>query len=218
MERARWVRSPDAIEAFDRSHNRLGADRWRAAQPTIPRSKACPNECLGRGTCAYGFCHCQRGFWGLDCGLSARRLASLAATTARPRIYVYEPPAALRRSCAPWTLPEDLGDRLLLSDHLEPDPQRADLFWVYGCPNGDTVLPMLRWIKRARPFWNASVAEGRARHVIAVGHEEGWAEVWNLLGRWLGPNFDHANHRHGWDDIHPASPTRQLAAVQLHGG
>ena len=39
-----------------------------------------------------------------------------------------------------------------------------------------------------------------------MGHEEGWAEVWQLLGRWLGPNFDHANNQRGWDDIHPASP------------
>jgi len=131
---------------------------------------------------------------------------------------VYEVPAALRRACAPWTLPEDLGDRLLLSDHLEPDPSKADLYWVYGCPNGDTVLPVLRWVKRVLPFWNASVREGRARHVIAVGHEEGWAEVWSLLGRWLGPNFDHSNSRRGWDDLHPASPTRQLASIQLHGG
>jgi hypothetical protein len=92
---------------------------------------------------------------------------------------------------------------------------QADLFWVYGCPNGDTVLPMLRWIKRAQPFWNTSVREGQPRHMIAVGHEEGWAEVWNLLGRWLGPNFDHANHGHGWDDIHPASATRQIASIQV---
>jgi hypothetical protein len=67
--------------------------------------------------------------------------------------------------------------QLLLSDHLEPDPSRADLFWVYGCPNGDTVLPMLRWIKRTFPFWKAAVQAGVAKHAIAVGHEEGWAEV-----------------------------------------
>ena len=59
--------------------------------------------------------------------------------------------------------------RLLLSPYLEPSPERADLFWVYGCPNGDTVLPMLRWIKRHLPFWNASVREGRARHIAVVG-------------------------------------------------
>ena len=130
MERARYARGSEAMAAHDDAHNRLGPDRYRNAQPTIPRAKACPNECLGRGDCAYGFCHCAPGYWGLDCGLSTSRVAELAASTAAPRVYVYEAPAGLRKSCAPWTLPEDLGDRLLLSPHLEPDPSRAGD--VYG--------------------------------------------------------------------------------------
>ena len=28
---------------------------------------------------------------------------------------------------------------------------------------------------------------------------------------------DHANHLHGWDDLHPASPSRQIASIQLSG-
>jgi len=72
-------------------------------------------------------------------------------------------------------------------------------------------------VKRALPHWNASVREGMPRHVIVVGHEEGWAEVWQLLGRWMAGNGDHANHRHGWDDVHPASATRQIASIQLSG-
>lgn len=216
-ERPRRAREAHEIARFDAVHDRLGADRWRVAQPTKPRTKACPNQCLGRGVCAFGFCHCAKGYWGLDCGLSLPRAQQLAAETRRPRIYVYEVPSALRRSCGTWALPEDLSDRLLLSPYLEPSPERADLFWLYGCPNGDTVLPALRWLKRALPFWNASVREGRARHVVVVGHEEGWAEVWQLLGRWLAGNGDHANHLHGWDDLHPASASRQIASIQLSG-
>eukprot|EP00965_Chrysotila_dentata_P241212 6204150-Pleurochrysis_carterae.AAC.1 len=52
---------------------------------------------------------------------------------------------------------------------------------------------------------------------MTVPHEEGWSEVWQLLSRWLGGNGDHANSEGGWDDVHPASPTRQLALLQLHG-
>ena len=125
MERARWARSEEDMKAHDAHHDRLGPDRWRSAQPQIPRSKSCPNECLGRGRCSYGFCHCSAGYWGLDCGLSRERLLALRTAHQRPRVYVYEVPAALRRSCAPWTLPEDLGDRLLLSDYLEPNPVKV---------------------------------------------------------------------------------------------
>ena len=67
----------------------------------------------------------------------------------------------------------------------------------------------------ARPL---QVAAGLPRHVIAIGHEEGWSEVWSLLGRWLqGARFDHANMANTWDDLHPASPTRQLISLQLSG-
>ena len=201
-----------------------GADVWRWLAPRAQEEqKRCPNECWGRGRCLYGFCHCEASFWGLDCGLSAARAARLAARRAavRPRIFVYELPAALRRSCASWRLPEDLGDHVLASDHLEPDAARADLFWVYGCPNVETVLPALAWVKRAHPHWAAAVAEGRARHVLTVPHEEGWAEVWRYLALWVEdrsrPNVDHSNGDGSWDDLHPASATRQLAALQLSG-
>jgi hypothetical protein len=68
---------------------------------------------------------------------------------------------------------------VLSSPFLEPFPSRADLFWIYGCPNGDVILPKLFWVKHAAgSFWNVSVAAGtRAHHVIAIPHEEGWAEV-----------------------------------------
>ena len=91
-------------------------------------------------------------------------------------------------------------------------------------------------------------AASHAAASYAARHEEGWAEVWQLLGRWLAGNGappsacytplprctaspgqlhrlttphplpgDHANHLHGWDDLHPASPSRQIASIQLSG-
>ena len=111
-----------------------------------------------------------------------------------------------------------MGDRLLRSDFVEADPAAADLYWVYGCPNGDTILPAIAWIKQSHAHWNASVAAGVPRHVIVAGHEEGWAEVWRYLIHWLrGAVGDHANKGHTWDELHPASHSRQLGVVQLSG-
>ena len=211
----------------------LGRDFWRTSAGGSTAVSRCPNDCSGRGRgpCAYGFCHCRRGFWGLDCSLSGAHAAAAAEAAAaavanpsvahgrrRPRIFAYPIPPALRRSCNWWHLGEDIGERLLRSEYLEADPRSADLYWIYGCPNGDTILPALRWIKTAYPFWNASVAAHAPRHALVVGHEEGWAEAWRYLVHWLrGPTGDHANAAHKWDELHPASPTRQLAILQLSG-
>lgn len=201
----------------------LGPDLWRRSAGRAAESAmaACPNTCSGHGLgCSYGFCHCERGHWGLDCGLSRSRVASLAArrADARPRVHVYPLPPALRRSCNFWHLAEDVGDRLLRSEFVEPNAAEADLYWIYGCPNGDTLLPALRWVQAHFPQWNASVGAQRPRHVVVIPHEEGWAEVWRYLVHWLrGASGDHANERGTWDSLHPASPTRQVVALQLSG-
>jgi hypothetical protein len=201
----------------------LGPDVWRrsAGEASSNAVAACPNACTSHGrSCSYGFCHCEEGYWGLDCSLSLERVASLEArrATVRPRIHIYPLPPALRRSCNFWHLAEDVGDRLLRSDHFEPRANHADLFWIYGCPNGDTILPALRWVRQHAPYWNVSVGAGLPRHAIVVPHEEGWAEVWRYLVHWLrGSLGDHANARGTWDTLHPASATRQLVLLQLSG-
>ena len=216
-------RRSDNCSSVGHSADRHGPDRWRASSGHFEALRPCPNDCSGRsvagvgGVCAYGFCHCRAGYWGVDCSSTASP-ALAARTKPRPRVHVYSLPPALRRSCNWWHLSESLGERLLRSAHVEADPSKADLFWIYGCPNGDTILPALQWIARTRPQWNASLAGNTAKHVLVSGHEEGWAEVWHNAQHWLrGEHADHENIRHRWDAVHPASPTRQLALVQLTG-
>lgn len=102
----------------------------------------CPLNCSGqRGACdLQGFCQCEPGFWGLDCGLTMRRDLGSGPVRAvawrqweashalpppppqqpppRPRIFVYDLPVRWR--VGPQLLAElDYGllERLLLSPH-----------------------------------------------------------------------------------------------------
>ena len=136
---------------------------------------ACPLGCSSRGRCdLQGFCLCDEGFWGLDCGITYRArsgtpasrtpvawrhfgrraeasrtelsLARPARSESRsPRIYVYDLDAVWR--LGPQLLLEldhDLLERLLLSPFREADPSAADYFWIPGAPPSPSV-------GRARP-------------------------------------------------------------------
>ena len=90
---------PAADRAFPVDPDRVGPDRWRQSIEHATAMSACPNGCNGRGRggrCEYGFCHCEVGYWGLDCGLSAARWAATrSAAPSRevgrplPRVHVY---------------------------------------------------------------------------------------------------------------------------------
>ena len=134
---------PDEEAAIRAADDWAGADDWRWLAPRAVGAEALPERVLGAGRCLYGFCHCEAPFWGLDCGLSAARARLARRAAVRPHLRV-RLPAALRRSCASWRLPEDLGDHVLASDHLEPDAARADLFWVYAAPMSRQCSPRSR--------------------------------------------------------------------------
>jgi hypothetical protein len=229
---------------------RFGPDRWRRwhwtahmrfSQAELPD---CPNGCRGLGRCEYGFCSCPAGRWGLDCGHTrAGALAELLGRArgdggggARPRIYVYNTPPALRRACTPWILPELVGDALLRSAHSSALASGADYYWLYGCAlPGSLVIHALDWARRALPFWNASAAAlaargasggggggGGATHLIVSPSEHGWPEAWQAawMGRsthaagspsWLRPGSD------WWRQIAPDSAERVLGSLQLEG-
>jgi hypothetical protein len=65
------------------------------AAPALP--------CAGRGTCSFGFCHCQAGWFGKDCSRSkawgppgkGHEQAEVAGSRSRLRVYVYELPTWL---------------------------------------------------------------------------------------------------------------------------
>ena len=208
------------VDELIRYRDRYGPEYWRVSHKKIWWHKACPNACRGHGICTYGgYCHCAQGFWGLDCGFNKDMVQSFDNSPdppLRPRIYIYPTPVGLRRSCGPWRFPEDLADFILKSPYNEPRAEKADVFWYYGCPNGDMFLPAVDWIKKNFPWWNKSVADNVPRHVVASPQEEGIAEIWGHIEPWLR-NRDVSNRKGTWNDMHPASYTRQLVMLQLAG-
>ncbi|KAK3256185.1 hypothetical protein CYMTET_34667 [Cymbomonas tetramitiformis] len=54
----------------------------------------CLNQCSGRGNCINGFCHCEAGWWGIDCAQTSpqRALPVPGGEEVRPRIYIYDLP------------------------------------------------------------------------------------------------------------------------------
>lgn len=57
---------------------------------------SCVNQCMGRGTCRGGFCHCRQGYWGKDCSRSkAFPPHNAASSVTTLKVYVYELPTHL---------------------------------------------------------------------------------------------------------------------------
>ena len=63
--------------------------------------KACLNGCSGRGDCRRNWCHCRRGYFGVDCSLGQPADGGAAVPLpapigsqgeGAPRVYVYELP------------------------------------------------------------------------------------------------------------------------------
>ncbi|KAJ1625124.1 hypothetical protein T492DRAFT_844224 [Pavlovales sp. CCMP2436] len=232
------------LEGALHSSGRFGPDVWRRwhwsrhydhLDALLPN---CPNRCGGVGTCEYGFCACPDGRWGLDCGLSRERaLAELAAksqgepTGPRPRIFVYNTPAVLRRACSPWVLPEMLGDALLRSEHTTALAVDADFYWLYGCSlAGSLVVPALDWMRLSAPHFNATAAARKRRagggqrgtHLFVSPSEHGWAEAWQAVwfGRGVHAALSPAHLRPGsewWRQLAPDSAERLVGSLQLEG-
>lgn len=79
------------------SHTCVDAPATRLHPHLQVDSTLCPNACSGRGQCMRGFCHCKRGWFGLDCSRShaATPRPENVPSRKRPVVYVYELPHSL---------------------------------------------------------------------------------------------------------------------------
>ncbi|KAK3265722.1 hypothetical protein CYMTET_25621 [Cymbomonas tetramitiformis] len=113
---------------------------------TEPYSTFCYGDCSLQGTCENGFCRCNPGYWGVDCGLSHDAQGGLLlygkpepAEVPRPSFYIYDIPPM-------WTVfPRVEGfvkdklamnylflELMLRSVHRTLDPKKADFFYAPG--------------------------------------------------------------------------------------
>jgi hypothetical protein len=141
---------------------------WHGEACDVPAPEAlCLNACSARGACRHGVCSCHAGSHGVDCSLP---LATDAADTSmRPRIYIYELPAAFnvwREMVAINRNPTYLlWERLLASPYRTARGADADFFFVpvaaMGGVSHGTPLLAAEYIKAHWPFWNAPGGPGR---------------------------------------------------------
>ena len=106
----------------------------------------------------------------------------------RPRVYVYDFPTELNcgRGWGTW-----LSEEIRKSKYHEPDPDKADYFWIpgggwygyegsNGTVNGkEHLVSIFEHVKNSHPWWNQTVALGHARHVLVSFYDGGIGEAFD---------------------------------------
>ncbi|KAG8463354.1 hypothetical protein KFE25_004865 [Diacronema lutheri] len=94
----------------------------------------------------------------------------------RPRVHVYDLPLEFRRPGNNWRGPPLVIRRLQASAFHERDGRCADFFLLPhfgGKPDEPKVIRMFAHVARAWPYWNATVTERRARHIMQLPCDHG---------------------------------------------
>ncbi|KAG2500342.1 hypothetical protein HYH03_001917 [Edaphochlamys debaryana] len=161
-----------------------------------PQNEHCPNSCSGHGTCHGGWCHCEAGRWGLDCGRSKVYAAdSWLPNPTQLRIYVYDIPDGVVHK-KPWSDMPALVDNMYIADLAFLDqlladwtvrtenPWEANLFYIntytlYYIGNiGNPTFHFSRvfnYVRHTWPFWNMT---GGRNHIAAATNDRGVCELY----------------------------------------
>ncbi|KAK3283270.1 hypothetical protein CYMTET_9025 [Cymbomonas tetramitiformis] len=145
---------------------------------SVPYSTFCFGDCSEHGKCERGFCHCEPGYWGTDCGISRAedgtlllhdRAAPIGKEVLRPSVYVYELPPKFTVWPRRVGLTHNRGglnyafaERMFRSAHRTLDPAAADLFYAPGMGNHRDVSPIPAYIRKT---WPELIGETGDRHI-----------------------------------------------------
>ena len=211
---------------------------WRPSrQPVAHWGPLCPLDCSGRGACDWqGFCRCDAGYWGVDCGETSdgdrpvlalalgggERRARRAEKPRAPRVYVLPMPPHLRFGVdfSP-KLDELLTERLLKSAaHRAASADEADYFWCPGPPlviDGHRLLARLWHVRERWPAaWNRTA--GLPRLMLALLTERASMDSFQLSytedDREEWPALASAPHVRGLVALLPRCAARPAAAAR----
>ena len=173
-------------------------------------------------------------------------------SSVQPRVYVYNLPRSVLPRPIGWRLVNELGFMIQESPHNERDGECADYFFVpmhpdnlvQGRVTGDaSVARVFQYIRMTWPYFNRSVAEGRARHfwLLPCDHGPGdcaydrpvYPDKWspgvmskadqnrkNQVRGFLNPSdADWIRSTWGseWELLNPASPSRLVFFLVYNG-
>ncbi|GLC45721.1 hypothetical protein PLESTB_000505900 [Pleodorina starrii] len=130
---------------------------------------SCFNNCNQRGKCITGMCHCEPGYWGMDCSISwgPGGKPQLLEGRYKPRktgvkIYVYELPSQMTSWFGFWRMDRPLHlvfwQRIMSSGIRTLNGDEADYFFIplntRGSVVGGQLSEAISYIRRTWPWWN----------------------------------------------------------------
>jgi len=151
----------------------------------------CVNACNGRGACMGGFCHCKKGYYGLDCSLSSNPSGGVDILSGQgykpssrgPKIFVYELPPEfnVKRDIHKIDRPPlhlAMYERILSAGHRTTDGENADFYYLpitsRDLKKAFLLMPALEYIAQQWPYWNRTHGH---RHIIPMEGDVGTCEL-----------------------------------------
>ncbi|GIL43909.1 hypothetical protein Vafri_1495 [Volvox africanus] len=169
-----------ALKALSERCSQLG---YPGVESCTSNSNRCLNGCNARGICVAGFCHCWKGFFGMDCSLSlgtdgkAQVLADRGyrPRSRGPRVYMYELPPSMTawrnelRLDRPTT--QFFIERLTATGVRVGDGDTADWYFIpvtlRHSSDAYVLAKAVSYIQDMYPWWNRT--QGHRHFVIATG-------------------------------------------------
>ncbi|GLI68736.1 hypothetical protein VaNZ11_013227 [Volvox africanus] len=180
---------------------------------------ACLNNCNQRGKCIAGMCHCQPGYWGMDCAISWGPNGKMQLLEGHyvPRkrgvkVYIYELPSNMTSwyafSHVDRPLQFLLWQRLMSAGMRTLDGNEADYFFIPINMRGALVREQIEWvlpyIQTIYPWWSKDLGH---RHLIIHTGDMGVNDLALTVRRHLNSSLTNITWLTHWglQEYHPIS-------------